>query len=875
MNTQDQEVRIKKAYAEADREMRLRQSKIGCVLLLILVPAGIALDYFVYPEHLPDFTLMRLLSDAFIALVLALLVSPWGRRLVRPLTLSWLMSAVLMISYMIYLTEGETSTYYAGISLTIVAIGILLPLTVTEVFGFSVLAIGIYCLACYLHSGAAINISELFNNLYFLVLAAIVSTTAVFFSNRRRFNEFRLGYELEQNYYQLSKLDKMKSQFFANISHELRTPLALILAPLQDLQQLPDLKPEVQSFLKTAHQNGMRLLRLVNDLLELIRLEEGKHELELQPLKINQLLESQVDAVSHYTQLKGIALKKRLCEDEAVVMGDQPAFERIFINLLGNASKFTEAGGTIWVSSKIESEELVIEIRDTGVGIPKAELDNIFDRFHQVDASSTRKYQGTGIGLALVKELTEKQGGSISVESELGEGTTMRLKFPLAKVSVIAEARPNRLETLDPLEQLNREAQRASFEFVEGIEGRGEAEKAVRHQATLMIVDDEPGMRSYLIDLLKDSYHIIAVSDGHVALQTARAEKPDLILLDLMLPGLDGLEVCRKLKDDPETEHIKVVLLTARVDETAKIEALKNGANDFLTKPFSSIEVRARLQNLLDQARLENELMHSNRKLSSTLSLLHKAQAQILHEKKLVALGSMAAGLLHEVQNPLSYTLAALHMLKQEECIQNSEDAKDMLNDVDEGIQRVKRIVADLGTFAYPSEIDRQKNFHFREAIRLAVRFTRHDIAPIAVEVEVEGDDRVFGSEGHMVQVLVNLLRNSGKVLKEQAEDKDPRLKVIATESGDRLRVRVWDNGPGISPEVQARIFEPFFTTSDVGQGMGLGLSICHTIIKNHNSELKVRSEAGEWTEFSFDLPLAVAISKPEVEPSFSESRGI
>src|SRR5690606_13808053 len=218
----------------------------------------------------------------------------------------------------------------------------------------------------------------------------------------------------------------------------------------------------------------------------------------------------------------------------------------------------------------------------------------------QVDASSTRKYQGTGIGLALVKELTEKQGGTITVESELGQGTTMRLRYQLAKVTLLEELTQHVAQPLEPLQALNREAQRSSLCAMGEPE---EQDPTIETEAgkvlpTLMIVDDEPGMRSYLVDLLKDSYHIIAVNDGHLALQTARAEKPELMLLDLMLPTMDGLEVCRKLKNDPETERIKIVLLTARVDEAAKIDALKNGANDFLTKPFSSIEVRTRLQNL-------------------------------------------------------------------------------------------------------------------------------------------------------------------------------------------------------------------------------------------------------------------------------------
>ncbi|MEX1033229.1 MAG: ATP-binding protein [Cellvibrionaceae bacterium] len=895
MTTPESTSAVQEAFRKADFDMRLRQSRIGCILLLVLVPAGITLDYFVYPERLLEFALIRLFSDVLLAAVLVLHYVPIGRRHIGFLTQTWLMTAVIMIAYMIYVTEGEASTYYAGITLVIVAIGILLPLTLAEVTAFSVAAILVYSLACVMHDPSDLSVSQLFNNLYFLILASVISMTAVFFSNRRRYNEFRLGFELESNYHELSQLDKLKSQFFANISHELRTPLGLILAPLQDLMSSKELSPQVRSFLTMANLNGMRLLKLVNDLLDLIRLEEGKQALELQPLKLNQLLETQVEAVSHYARLKGVSVEKHLCQEDITVVGDQPAFERIFINLLSNASKFTENGGTISVSSKVECDQVTITVEDTGVGIPARELPYIFDRFHQVDASSTRKYQGTGIGLALVKELTEKQGGEISVSSKLGRGTSMHLRFPLAEKrayespeywhsDLMREAARPRLDfdadnnvhvsdgvadlhqsdpfysaIPDPLEHINREAQLSAHavgdSFLPQAESRYEAENS--ELPLLLIVDDEPGMRGYLAELLSDSYRISMANDGGLALRIAIETKPELMLLDLMLPTMDGLEVCRRLKEDEATRRTKIVLLTARVDEAAKIEALENGANDFLTKPFSSIEVRTRLQNLYRQAELEKNLVQTNEQLTNTLSLLQKAQAQILHEKKLVGLGSMAAGLLHEVQNPLSYTLTALHLLKSEKEISNNEEMADMLHDVEEGVQRVNRIVADLETFAYPSEIDKQKAFHFGEAVKLALRFTRHDLNPIVAETQLDDDDLVLGSEGHIVQVLVNLLRNCAKVLKELTEDRAPQLKITAKAMNGKLLVSVWDNGPGIDPELQSRVFEPFYTTKDVGEGMGLGLSICHTIIRNHGNELKVESEPGQWTEFSFNLSLA------------------
>ncbi len=375
---------------------------------------------------------------------------------------------------------------------------------------------------------------------------------------------------------------------------------------------------------------------------------------------------------------------------------------------------------------------------------------------------------------------------------------------------------------------------------------------------TVLVVEDEPDMRRYLVNILEDEYRVLEARTGTAGLKLACESQPNLILLDLMLPEIDGLEVCKRIRQEKSCKGVKIMLLTARVDEESKLAALDRGADDFLTKPFSTVEVKTRLRNLLDTAMLERDLMLQNDNLQQALKKLESTQSQLIQSEKLNALGSLAAGLFRmRSTTPLNYSLTALQLIRGDATIRDNELVQEVIGDIDEGMQRVRVIVSDLRAFAYPSEADMRSPFDVREALESAERFTAHELSGIAVESELPKDTFVVGSKTHITQVLVNLLANSAKAIKQTEGNRPGEIRVTGSIGDARLTLTVADNGVGMDEKTVEHIFDPFFTTRDVGEGMGLGLSICHTIVGNHGGRFVVRSKPGEGSELSFYLPLA------------------
>jgi signal transduction histidine kinase len=379
-------------------------------------------------------------------------------------------------------------------------------------------------------------------------------------------------------------------------------------------------------------------------------------------------------------------------------------------------------------------------------------------------------------------------------------------------------------------------------------------------RASVLVVEDEPGMRSYLTDILRSDYRVIQARDGREGLKLALEREPDLIVLDLMLPEMDGLEVCRRIRTHAKPRPSRIMLLTARADEQSKLTALENGANDFLTKPFSTVEVLTRLRNLLENARLERDLAVRNARLEQTLKDLEATQAQLIQSEKLNALGSLSAGLLHEINNPLNYSLTALQLLGSDPSIQGDELMREIVGDIQEGMDRIRTIVSDLRAFAYPTEAEKQGAFDLNEAVESALRFTAHELKGIEVIQELPAPAWVLGSKSHLTQVFINLLANAAKATGAMTDGRVGTIRIEGEERDGRLWVRVSDNGVGMDEQTLGRIFDPFFTTRDVGEGMGLGLSICHTIVSNHQGRLTATSRPGEGTELTFDLPVGNGI---------------
>ena len=386
---------------------------------------------------------------------------------------------------------------------------------------------------------------------------------------------------LEDQAQKLMELDKIKSNFFANISHEFRTPLTLIKGQIESvLEHITDSK--LKSKLSVVQSNSNRLHRLINQILDLSKLESGKLTLEQSNIDIVLLVKNRAASFEALAQQKGINLKTLSNIESQILYVDREKIEEVLDNLFSNAFKFTSAGGSITIAIEKkyfdESDQIVISIADTGIGIPKEKLTNIFDRFFQVDDTSTKQYEGTGLGLTIVKELVELHSGSIEVESEIGSGSKFTISLPVIKHSE---------------EQVT-------------VKDQERVEVDESHEL-ILVVEDNFDVRNYIKENLEDDYRVLEAIDGEDGVQKAIENIPDLIISDVMMPKMDGYELCRKLKADEKTSHVPIILLTAKADEKSKLEGLKLGADEFLSKPFSPKELGIRVGNLIKIRQLLRE----------------------------------------------------------------------------------------------------------------------------------------------------------------------------------------------------------------------------------------------------------------------------
>ncbi|MGH7739142.1 MAG: ATP-binding protein, partial [bacterium] len=621
---------------------------------------------------------------------------------------------------------------------------------------------------------------------------------------------------------------------------------------------------ETQSTLKIMYGNAMRLLKLINDLLDLVKLESGRMEIKKESVEIESFLKGLVQSVSATARDKRVTLLVQVFQPSNVLL-DRDKLEKMILNLTFNAVKFTPAGGKVELTADRQGESLVLRVKDSGMGISKENLPFIFDRFWQADSSTSRKYQGTGIGLALVKELTEAQGGTVSVESEPGQGTVMTLTLPYEEAVIPQTQTPAVVaENLapEPDEWLAKLYRRAElFPNLTTLDGAMRPDSyAPGRKPKLLVADDEPDMLRFLKSQLQKHYDVLEAVDGRQALEKARQFLPDLILLDMMMPEKDGIEVCAELKSQVSTQGIPIILLTARADDETKLRALETGASDFLSKPFSTTELHVRVKNLVESHHYQLDLAREKHALESTLEQLKETEGQLVQNEKMASLGRLSAGLIHEINNPLNYVAQALYVLrtKKDQVPESDRPAyAEVIADIEEGVQRVQRIIKDLRSFTHPQMEGGRDLTSVKDVVDAASRFLSHELKErVKLEVQIPEGQTFLADRNKLVQVFLNLIQNASDALGEKKfEANVPRIWITAKEEQDRVLVQIRDNGPGIDPKIMDKIFDPFFTTKDVGRGMGLGLSLCLKMVQDQGGRLSVKSEKGNWTEFTLDLP--------------------
>ncbi|MEU9556439.1 SpoIIE family protein phosphatase [Streptomyces fumanus] len=424
------------------------------------------------------------------------------------------------------------------------------------------------------------------------------------------------SYEAQQRRAEeLAELDRAKTAFFSNISHEFRTPLTLIMGPVEELRtRFAAGDPRVRDELDTIHRNSLRLGKLVNSLLDFSRIEAGRMQARYEPVDLSAVTAELASVFRSAVDKAGLAFDVDCPPLAEPVHIDRGMWEKVVLNLLSNALKFTFEG-SIQVAVRAEDGHAVVTIADTGIGVPAEEMPRLFERFHRIETARSRSNEGSGIGLALVKELVGLHGGTITAVSTLGEGTRFTVRLPFgtghlpdeALAPAASDAAPSTTAEPYVLEALRWLPAGTSATGAPVVPETGDAPypSGPEVPARVLIADDNADMREYLTRILRGAgYHVEAVTDGQEALRAVRVDAPDLVVSDVMMPRLDGLSLVRELRGDPRTAAVPVMLLSARAGQEASIEGLQAGADDYLVKPFAAAELLARVRATVELSRL-------------------------------------------------------------------------------------------------------------------------------------------------------------------------------------------------------------------------------------------------------------------------------
>jgi signal transduction histidine kinase/class 3 adenylate cyclase len=402
-----------------------------------------------------------------------------------------------------------------------------------------------------------------------------------------------LNQELKTLNDQLQELDRLKSEFFANVSHEFRTPLTLSLGAFQRLLKLTPTS-DGKELIKAGLRNTSRLLFLINELLDLAKFNSGLMELRKQSLDFALLVRM---VAANFESGERRRIHFRGMNVPVPLEADPNQMKKVLYNLLANAFKFSDPDtGQVWMRLSSKSDSIELEVEDNGIGIPPNQLERIFDRFTQVEGSATRRYEGTGIGLALVKEIVSAHKGTAMVESEVGRGSTFTITLPRGNASV------DTIVTLEENESSLPISEAAPQEEMK----LGPA--ASEDRPLLLVADDNADMRAYLARLLHRQYRIVLVKDGVEGLEQAKTFHPDLIITDVMMPRMSGYDLLKAIRGDNALCSIPVIMLTARAGTEARVESWETGADDYIAKPFDENEILARVDNLIRARAQEREL---------------------------------------------------------------------------------------------------------------------------------------------------------------------------------------------------------------------------------------------------------------------------
>ena len=813
-----------------DDNLRLLKQYLPVTAAIML--AWSLLDWVLAPAHLLTFVALRI-GACVVAALTVVIARKAATTTNQVFAAWWIFSACwnLAIAPMLAFVAEAPAPYIAGASIAMTVSGVY-PVWPSRLAASNAFVQALALMMC-LAIGQASFGNLVFGFLAFGSIAVLATVTAgLRFDGRRRL--FITRDELSTANSRLRKIDKQKNEFFANISHELRTPLTLILAPVNELLCSTRPSPERES-LAVAKRNGERLLRLIDDLLDLAKLEAGGFRLRARELDLSALARQVTENAGPACKAKRIDLRFRTEGSAPNMYGDPHRLEIVFTNLIGNAIKFTPEGGRIEVAVRQCAGGSTVTVSDSGPGIPKQQTKHIFQRFRQGDLPAGTHSSGVGIGLALARELTEVHGGKLTVESTVGQGLTFQVFLPAGCEQFPAEVIERRHAQLSehpgrraedrttsvpvPLQWVASDAREDSRPRERILLDRGRTPR-------ILLVEDETDLRNFIHGILAQHFEVSTSVDGAEALALMERQRPDLILTDVMMPRLSGIELCRAVKNHPSTQDIPVILLTARGDSDTALAGYEAGASDFVPKPFDTKVLLARVDAHLQMR---------------ALSL------QVADQARLASAGTLAAGLAHEVKNPVNAILNAAKVLVGGGS--SKVPSEKLLGVIVDGAERINEVVSALNTHARPADDTDLQAVDVRDGVEATLRLMEHRSKEVCIHRDLEAVECVRVPARAFNQIFLNLLDNA---IRSGA----PNIWIAVQQRENMVCVEVSDDGPGVPDDLASRIFDPFFTTRDQGEGTGLGLHLARRIAQNCGGELRYETRPGGGARFVLEVPV-------------------
>lgn len=859
-----------------------------------IFPVFAILDFVAYPDLAWRFVGWRMLCAVVMVGVAGATQLQLGRLRLAPAYTAYL-SVGLAIAGMVHSTGGPGSPYYVGLCLVALSTVLVMPWRTRHTVGACLLLYLAYAVPP-LFIDTAAGIGLVATSHFFLLTSGLLAAigTHLAYNNRRRQFDLtwaldRRSQELADANEQLRELDAAKARFFANASHELRTPLTLMLTPLESAIERPmpeDLRDELGMFQVAAQ----RLSTLIDDLLDIAEIDSGGRRLKKSPIRLDLLVQEVVMAARPFSHKHDISLELDCAPDLPAAMLDRSAIEQILYNLISNALKFTPRRGRVEVGVEEPTPgRLRMWVSDDGPGIPPERLATMFDRFgHKTE---TVHAKGSGLGLSLVKEHTEGHGGEVAVFSDGESGTRFEVWLPLGAPRLEMMAESGRVKGGGR----SATSQRRALNFASVLAERsapGErtfttapVRPADRGGPKVLVVDDDREMRVLISRCLAGTYQVIEAADGAEGLAAFEEFDPDVIVSDIGMPNVDGIEFCRRLRKLEGGERVPLIFLTARAGDDPRLDGLERGANDYLTKPFSKRELRARVRNFA-------KLRAAQRALADALESERQARADLVRSEKFAELGKMAVEVGHEINNPLNFVLNYAKRLKRDaEALLAGRPGRtgpagpaapgnpdhsdklarfpDLLERVVDGGERIKNIVQALRSLsAKPDRSFRPMDVH--QEIDAILRLFEADL-PDGVIVDRQRDAgdlepgrarlEVMAPQTSIGQVVTNLLSNAIKAVAPQASPGCPQVIAISADvdhAADTVVITLSDTGCGMDEETAARVYDAFFTTRTSGQGLGVGMALVRRIVTEEiGGSIDFDTAIGQGTEFRVTLPLA------------------